>query len=400
VSALGLLVVWVLLAAPAPAAHTVSIGSSCGWLNTSELVRLTRLELANASAKAKGLEVGYTCAGQDVSIRMATPAITLQRRVADACCDQAEPERVLALLAVGLYAAAESMLRGGAKPASSNVSVVSAPDGGLAPTASVTSTPSALPPSLPTSTSVALQPPKAHKMPVRPEQPPVAQPSPTALPTATPAPTHPVTPPDVGRVSPAAPPPAQRVATVHEVAVVARARLHNIADSVSLFGAALDYRHWLWPTIHFGGFLDASFGSADRQGGAIDVRLVQLGATAGWRILETGPLSLTSELRGGGSLLSMSGQPSDVDFRADDVLGLTGHLSLALVPMLQSGRIQLGLPLEAGVLFRAPRALVDQQQTVRLDGFWLGLGVAVAVGWGAQPAAVSPRVATERRWSP
>ncbi len=407
-----------LLTVPAPAAPPsssgpsssgpVSIGPGCSWLNTTELARLTRLELANQSAIPEGLEVGYSCTGNEVSIRMASPAIALERRVANACCDQAEPERALALLAIGLYAAAESMLRG-ARP-----SGAAAP---LAPASSPTSansTPSSSSPGSPSPSAVPALPPGTHIMPVIPATPvpvapspatPSSQPPPQIWPSPSFAPARQWPPAPragapIARVPDAVAPPAQRVPTVHEAGVGARARFYNLADAVSLFGVAVDYRHWLWPTIHFGGFADASFGSANRQGGAVDARVFQLGVAAGWRILETGPLSLTSELRGGGSLISLSGRPNDARFRADDVVGLSGHLSLSLVPMLQSGRIRLGLPFEAGVLFRAPRGLVAQQEQVRLDGFWLGLGVAVSVGWGEQPAPVGPRVANDRKVTP
>ena len=61
---------------------------------------------------------------------------------------------------------------------------------------------------------------------------------------------------------------------------------------------------------------------------------------------------------------------------------MSGSLGFALVPTLRVDRTVVSLPVEVGVLFRAPRGLVSDGEMVQVDGAWLGAALRVAIGWG------------------
>ena len=84
----------------------------CNWLDGTELVRLTQLELGGIAAGIDGLSVDYACGGDDVTIGIAAEktGIRVERRITGACCDDVEPERTLALLSLGLLRAAKPLL--------------------------------------------------------------------------------------------------------------------------------------------------------------------------------------------------------------------------------------------------------------------------------------------------
>ena len=168
---------------------------------------------------------------------------------------------------------------------------------------------------------------------------------------------------------------------IHQLGLDARTRFYNLEKAITTYGVGTQYRVWPWTTVGFGVAADAQFGSTGRVGGEVDVRVISLGAVAAWRFMRASPASLTAELRGGGSIVTLEGVATAPGFADQTVTGATGHVSFALAPSLWSGHAELALPLEIGGLFRAPRGRVTEENEVQLDGFWFGAGLAFKLGF-------------------
>jgi hypothetical protein len=343
----------------------------CGWLDDAELVRLTRLELMTAASDMRGLSVDYSCGGNDVTIAIANDEskIRVERLVTGACCADVEPERTVALLAIGLLRAARALL----SFAPSNT----LPDGGTAPPAAVVF-PAVTAGGEAIAGETALASPDA------------ATANPTlAMPNVLPA-TAPMAPGfDSAPRAPVwqtAPDTAEEVDDhVHQLGLSARARFHNVEDIISVYGVGAHYRAWPWTDVSLGAMFEASFGSAGRAGGSVDLTLLSLGAALGWRFANWSAAALRAELRGGGTWVSLSGVADSANYQGEAVNGATGNACFALVPSLRSGRAELELPIEVGGLFRAPRGLVDGDDGVQVDGFFVGGGIALSFGWYPRP---------------
>jgi hypothetical protein len=322
-----------LLAQPLVSSFDVS-ATNCS-LHTPELSRLTALELSSAGAPS--LRVDYRCDGKAVTIGLENvrTGIRIQRRADDACCDDVEAERTLALLATGLFQAAGGAL-------------------GERPSALPAAAPPAVAPVLP-------------------------------LPAPAPAPPPPILLPP----PPAAPPRNETIApepadSIHVVGVSGRVRAWNLGDPIMGYGVGIDYRGWAWPTIGLGGYASALFGTTDRLGGEVMVRTLNIGASAAWRFARWQPLHLSLELTGGLSVVTLGGHAATDDFIAATVTGATGEVGLSFVPTLLVNSTQLELPLGVGALFRAPRGTITTTATateVRVDGVSAGGALRVALGF-------------------
>lgn len=358
----SLLIAGVMLV-PRPGLMAEELGVSvrrCTWLDTEALDRLTKLELA--AEDTGGLALEYACGGDDVTIGISNAAkgIRVERRITGACCDDAEPERTLALLSVGLLQAARALL--GATGDGEAGTVV-------------------LPP-------VSAKGEPVDALPAPPPDP-FAPDATAASDVLSPAPA--VTTPWV----PTYPPPMPVMEApgrqddgdrIHQLGLAARTRFYNLEDAVPTFGVGAHYRAWPWSRFGVGAAFDASFGSVARDGGEVDTRLLSLSALVATRFATWAPLSLLAELRGGATLVTIEGSvPDNADVRftyvADSVTGGTGHLVFSLIPVLRSDYAELALPIEIGGLFRAPRGAVDDGRTVQVDGFWLGGGLSFSLGW-------------------
>ena len=360
-------------ASPAQAQESVS-SRRCSWLDGAELERLTRLELESVADGIDGLAIDYACGGDDVTIGMAVDktGIRVERRITGACCDDVEPERTLALLSLGLLQAAKPLLgQSGSDQAPPPQTLV-------------------LPPVAADGSGTAVPTDAAAPMLLPPPPEPVAP-----LVLTPPAPVT-ATPWIDARRSPVFAGAGDAVedeqqAHAHQLGLVARTRFHNLEDAVTTYGVGAVYRGFPWETVGFGASFDAHFGATDREGGDIDVRIVSLGALVAWRFARLSPFSLTAEVRGGGSLVTLDGNATAPGFEAQNVTGATGYAGFNLAPSFQSGHAELAIPIEIGGLFRAPRGRVTGSADVQVDGFWFGAGIALSLGWGsAAPALRSP----------
>jgi len=360
----------------------------CTWLDPDELARLTRLELSAAARQADTLRVDYSCRGNDVTIGIANrdTGIRVERLITGACCADVEPERTLALLSLGLFRAAEALLGAdatdGAFPngRAKGVTVVlpaqpagdRQADGGVA--RATIDSPQAVP--------TGAAPTTAGQAP----------------PAVSPAPGHSSWTPAGATPAADSGPDATAEVTdyVHQLGPVGHVRIYNLEDALVGYGFGVRYRAWPWRTVALGGNLDASFGSTSRIGGDVHARLLSLGAAAGWRFADWSTLALTATVEGGATLVTVAGDATEANYGAESVTGLTGHLGLELTPSFRSGRVEVGLPLEVGALFRAPRGVVPDGSTIQLDGVRLGVGLALTLGWVQQPSARAQSVARTR----
>ena len=365
----------------------------CGWLDHEQLIRLTRLELGHLDDEMDALSVDYACGGDDITIGIANPSsgIRVERRVADACCDDVELERTVALLTLGLLRAASNVLS--ASPATPAelppeadyvVTPLSAAATGQAPST---------PPSTPSSVRTpAVLPGVDPRLP--PAPPLAAAPASAALPAATASSAPVAASPSPIWSGPApvvverpAPTEDQPVDYFHDLSLGAALRFNNLSSTLTTYGVRAGYRYWLSHDFAIGPWGEATFGATTRPGGEVAVRLFQLGAAGGWRMMQVGALSLVAEALGAASLVQIEGAATSPGTLAADVAGISGSAGLALTPVIASDRVGLCLPLQGGGLFRAPRGLVSDGAEVQVDGFFLSAGVSVALGLSPRPSA-------------
>jgi hypothetical protein len=368
-----------LSAAPAVATVPLRIESEgCEALDASLLERLTRLELAAAALRLPDLGVSYSCGQRTLTIRLANAAngIGVERRVRDDWDRGVEPERTAALLAAGLYRAGEAVLAADASSAPSEPS--SAPP--LPADVVVLTPPNPAPTVLPTAPRFA---PVAAPAP-QPPQPATTAPGPQPLPVAPVRRSEPLAPTNMGRDT-ALEEPAE-LDRKHELRLAAAARGHNVDALLGMMAVGLHYRYWLMEELGIGPLLEAEFGSAQYDGGAIDARLFQLGAALDWKVVRYGPFRLVAEAFGAAMLVQLEGDPMNSDFQAATIEGVTGNLGAQLVPSLGSAATQVGLALGGGYLFRAPRGQVGPSEEVQIDGIWLSAGLCIHLGLGQRAA--------------
>ncbi len=371
---LALLMTSVLCPALADAGERLAITTTeCAWLESAELRRLTALEFASAASTAPELHLEYLCADKDVTIRLSNKetGARVERVVTAACCDKVEAERSLALLSIGLYRAGHSVLTPSTPPPPDNELPKESKSPSSTPPAKAP-TPKAKPPQNPPT-------PKA--------KPPVAAPPATTTPPR--GATAKVRGPDTV---------TERPSFLHQIGIVGRTRVHNPAsNAVVTSGAGLRYDAWPWKPLSFGANAGATFGSTERSGGEVKLRALSLGASAGWRPLETKRFGITTSLGAGISHVTIEGASNDEDIGSASVSGVTAYTRLVITPSLRAGHFEFGLPLEVGYLFRAPRGEVldDDESPVQLDGIAAGLGLAVSFGWSprshTRQTANSPR---------
>jgi hypothetical protein len=369
-----ILIAALMLSAPTYADESKAVDLSvdsrrCTWLDETELARLSRLELESAMGDLPGLALDYSCSGNDVTIGIANAktGIRVERRITGACCADVEPERTIALLAVGLLTAARPLLVIAKEDATEATLVLPA-----------MSADGSVPPAQTTAPTVA----------------PVVEPAQTA-PANQPLPEPRVAPAIVAPIAPAnsawrpttstAPTPDAIESVVdpeHQLGMSARTRFLNLDRPISSFGVGASYRAWPWRTIALGARFGANFGSTSRPGGDVDVRVLSLGGLAAWRFVQWSAVSLRAELEGGATLVQIEGVSETPSYSADSLSGVTGHVGFSIVPALRNGHAELALPIELGGVFRAPRGIVSDAEAVQVDGFFLGGGVAFSYGWG------------------
>jgi hypothetical protein len=341
------------------AAYDVSV-EACS-VDAAELTRLTTLELRSAGARP--LEVTYTCQGTSVTIGLSNPksGIRVERLAENACCSAVDTERTLALLAAGLYKAAGAALY--EKKAE------------------------------PPQPSPAPGPQPSEVQPPAPEPPPPPAPKPAVEPPVRPPPPPPAFTPAVTPPASAGPDEETKGADhIHILGLSGRVRALNMIEPTVTYGVGLDYRAWVWPTIGFGAFARADFGSSAYTGGEVLARVIGVGGVASWRFARWPSLALATEVSGGLSIVSIEGRAATTDFAADSVTGATGNLGVALVPTVIFDRTQLALPLGLGGLFRAPRGTIGNppaQRMLQLDGLWVGGALRVSLGFGERSSAPS-----------
>jgi hypothetical protein len=355
----------------------------CNWLDDAELGRLTRLELGPSAATLgadAGLSVDFACSGDDVTIGLASQAsgIRVERRVTGACCEDVDPERTLALLSLGLFDAARTLLGVGRDPSGASERTAAA---GAAPNAAGAETTVVLPAvgadGQPVSEPLpAPANPAAVTMPAAVPQPPAQAPV-QALPTPEPlAPRYFPVQRAMDAPDATSPPP------VHQIGASARLRVWHLTRPVTSYAVGLDYRGWPWRRVGLGAWSDAAFGSARRNRGDIDVRVVRLGASLDWRMIVFEPFTLEVGGRSGLALVNLQGDSSDPETGTGSITGLTGSLGVRVAPTLRSGGTMTSLPIELGGLLRAPRAEIDGDDPVQLDGLTFAVGLAFSYGWG------------------
>jgi len=340
---------------------------ACEWLDEAKLLRLAQLEFGSAASTAPNLRLEFLCADKNVTIRLGNTktGVRVERAINDACCSNAEAERFLALLSIGLFRAAKSVLtsRHAAPTGSADHGEV-AGNGKPAATS---------PPPADASASRAEKTPGAPSSSTTPTTPP------WVLTTNVPTPDT-----TTGSSS-----------FLHQLGVVGRTRVHNPSlNAVVTSGVALRYRAQPWQRVSLGGNVEANFGSTEREGGDVDLRTLSLGALAGWRAFESKRFGVTTSLAAGVSVVTIEGASNDEEIGSAAVTGATAYARLLITPTLRTGHVEFGLPLELGYLFRAPRGEVLDEDPVQLDGVSAGLGLAVSFGWSAR--ANSPRTAIHR----
>lgn len=336
---------------------------SCSWLGQAELIRLTRLELSSILSERGFLKITYTCGSKDVTIGIsnAKTGVRVERAITGACCEDAEPERTLALLSLGLYRAAKGLLGDAAAAPGATVVLPATPAG---PSTSITS-PNA---PVPSGTGEPAKP-AAAPTPTRPAQPPPPLPQ-TGWVAAERSIVHGV-----------APALADTTDFRHQMGIVGRTRVHNLEKEIVTNGVSLGYRAWPWRTLALGASLDVTFGSTERIGGDVDARLLSLGGLVAWRFANWSAVALTGSLGGGATLVTVEGDAKADNVGSGSATGATANARLLLTPSFRTGPIEIGVPLEFGFLFRAPRGEVAGDAPVQLDGIWAGAGLAVSFGW-------------------
>lgn len=354
---------------PAAAAPKIR---GCGWLDHDALRRHIELELASLREELRDLEVDFACGGDDVTIGLSSAerGIRVERRVDGVCCEGVEVERELALLTVGLVRAAAPVLAGveAKPPPDTTVTSLPAPGGasasedGAAGSATIAPEPSGAEPT-------------GHGAPA-----PVPLPAPSVVTPSALVP-RPV-PAFVGYPGSARDQPVAPKTPRHLIGVGARVVFRNLAAPVPTYGATLSYLGSIEPWLGMGPYASATFGQVRRDGGTIDLRVVDVGARVAVRLVHGELWSVRAATLGGLSVVQVEGAAATSDVTARSAVGATGHFGLQLVPAVHGGMFRVMLPIEGGYLFRAPRGLVSDGQPVQADGFWAGTQLMVALEVG------------------
>jgi hypothetical protein len=350
----------------------------CGWLEVAELTRHVRLELMTVPEPLRAVAIDFACGGDDLTIGIANRdrGIRVERRVADACCEDVELERTVAALTVGLLRAAAPVLAG--EPVSAPTPSEAIPYE-VVPMPSSTGSASASGAPVAGGSSTLGAPPSDA----------VASPSPGA---AAPPPSppmsfdawgHPTTNVTTGPWLAPTPDREEPPRPRHEIGVGGRVALHSVSDPIAMLGPKLRYRGWALSWLALGGQASASFGKAQREGGAVEARLFQIDAEMALRLAGSSDWSLLASGSGGLAIVQLAGEPHSDDLSAAEATGATGEIGLSVIPGFGAGSFGASLPLELGYVFRAPRGLVSGQPSVQIDGMWVGASLIVHAGLGA-----------------
>ncbi len=338
---------------------------SCEHLDSEELVRLTRLEIGSNHS----LEVAYRCDERHIVIAVTESArgLSVSRQLPRDCCDAAA-ERTLALLAAGLHAVAAPLWSARVKasppaPAPSRARPAPPPAPlSVAPPAPVFADRPATTRDVPSTLAVSA-PPRVG--------PPIA---------ATPLLVPPPSVPSVGEPPPAATKPV----LVHQLIAGAQVRFYNVTSGLTSYGARLQYLYSVSDDFALGPVGEADFGSLSRDGGSITTRVFHLGASGSWRFARGGWAQGTLAPFAVASFVQLEGSAADPSVQGSTISGLTGAGGVRLGAILGKGPLRLSATGEGGLLFRAPRGQLADQSQVQLDGLWLGVGLAVDLGWGGR----------------
>ncbi len=345
----------------------------CGWLDHEALRRHIALELASLREELRDLEVDFACGGDDVTIGLSSAerGIRVERRVDGVCCEGVEVERELALLTVGLVRAAAPVLAGveAKPPPDTTVTPLPAPTGEGAGAGG------------PKPVPVAPEP--AGLLPANPG-------SPVAQPARNPPPPQGVQsafvprprPGLLGFPRPAGDRPLAPKTPRHLIGAGARVVFRNLVAPVPTYGATLSYLGSIEPWLGLGPYASATFGQVRRDGGTVDLRVVDVGAQVAMRLAHAELWSIRTAALGGLSVVQVEGAAATSDVTERTAVGATGHFGLQLVPAVHGGMFRVMLPIEGGYLFRAPRGLVSDGEPVQADGFWAGTQLMVALQLG------------------
>ena len=357
--------------------------SGCQELDAAELTRLTQLELAGM-APEKHRKSGTRCDAASIAIdlRETRRDIVVTREMPRDCC-KVSAERTLALLAAGLYTVAEPLLRPQPQPqrngrdapappssAEAATPTVNTPPPPPTPLPDLPSDPWTLPPPLPASPS------PASLSPASPSRPPVQWLATPALSVVEPADTRP-----------------PRASTAHDLGAAAQVRIYNVGAGITSYGVRLHYLYWVNPELGLGPIAEADFGSLERMGGSVDMRVFHFGGAVSWRLLRSRLVDAALMPFATLSVVQLEGNSSDDNWQAGTLTGVTGATGVRLASWLGPGPLRLMAAAEGGALFRAPRGEVSEQDSIQVDGLWLGFGLGVDVGWGGSDPPATQRAA-------
>jgi hypothetical protein len=367
------------ITAPAFGAAPIDVDArDCARLNREALETMTRLELKSEAETP--LTVRYGCEGSELTIAIESSAAgtRIVRRVIGGWENDVEPERTVALLALGLFRAAHALLR--APDASQPLTELPSASELASKGVHVEALPQPAP--VPSAPSAIVAPPPAPIAPQPKVQPVAPQPRAFVPPPLGPPPAAPDMKKEEERASD----------RLHDIGAGIGVRAHNTAALLPMMALIARYRHWPIRALGVGPMFSAELGSTDRVGGSVSARIFQIGATGAIRMFEKSVFQLLFELEGTASIVQLAGDATVAGFTPGDTLtGGTGNVGAFLVPALGVNGISVGVPIGAGYLFRAPRGRVDEDETVQVDGVWLSAGVAVQFGWGKRKEA--PNVA-------
>ncbi|MEM9693051.1 MAG: hypothetical protein AAGA56_10935 [Myxococcota bacterium] len=339
-------------AAEPPGSSRPSVITPCPWLDPNELEAALTLELATVDEAWRAIHATYACEGEDVRIRLTMPSqsrVQVERDVANACCEEVERERTLALLTLGLLRATAPLLTGARTVdeetrLDEHTVVVPLPDEAPPPP----------PPLRPPTPALALS---------------------FARDVERPAFAFGLRPP------PLSPPVEERVHDLGAGLSVAASTLEAAPEW--LVGPRLLYRGWLTPRWALGGRFDAGFGQARRSGGVVDLRVFSLEETATARLWQRGRIRIVAGAAAGATWVELQGRSFSPTTEGESLRGASGVAAVGLGPEVAFGELRLSLPVEIGYRLRAPRGAVEGQSPVRLDGLFVGAQLVLWVGVGA-----------------
>lgn len=177
---------------------------------------------------------------------------------------------------------------------------------------------------------------------------------------------------------PSSPPPTPP--PLNTISVVGGVRVRNLRGPSVTGSGALQYGRWLHPRWQILGELGAEGTRVHRSIGRIDALLARLGTGAGFRSRPRGDLRFDAIALVHLVYVDLRGHSDRPDVETARAWGVTGDVSAAFGPTLDTGRTRAGLRLECGYLIDGPVAGVTGDAPVLMHGPWVGAQLHVGFG--------------------